>query len=371
MLWQLLPPNRRREAFFSSASERRRRQLGQVNVPSELRDALTKLVRIVDVAVDEAEVSAACNAAGDWARASGALYCELAFRQAAALAQPRDVALALAVARLARDLNQMRRAETWFRRTIKAARLGKQWELYIRAYLGLGTMYNRLGNGPAAKAVMERALNAARRQRLRQLAGEAHHDLFHVWVGLRDLRRAYEHASSARSCYADAHQHLVRLAADLGILSIKVGTPGRAIPLLQLVIPQIPDPNIGAMLLAQLTRAAAELQNRPLYEAVRRDFYSASDIRDPWHKAECHAILASADLAMLERERAREEAMMAAKFAEQVSATEIKQYAETIIALIASADDGTGLRTTALPETPGVARFADRLADELCAAVSG
>lgn len=369
MLWLLLPPNRRAATFSTSGGDTRRAQLAQINVPSELYEPLAILLSIWDEPACEAEVSAGCLAIAEWARGSGALYSELAFRQAAALAHAEDVQLSLATARLARDLSQPQRAETWFRRTIKLARLKKEWESYIRAYLGLGTMYNRVGNGPAAKAVMERGLNAARRWRLHQLAGEAHHDLFHVWADLGNLRQAYEHASAARACYTQSPDHLFRLAADLGILSIKVGAPGRAIPLLQLAIPRIPDSRITALLLAWLTRAAAESHNRRLYEEAREDFFTKSRIGDLWRKVECHSIIAHSDVAMAEWERARQEAVVTLNLAEQISYSEYQIEAETILHSIASADPASSLRKTTPPETPGIARMADGLADGLCEAV--
>lgn len=77
-------------------------------------------------------------------------------------------------------------------------------------------------------AVTRRALNAARRSGLHELAGEAHHHLFHVWADLGDLRRAYEHARSARELFGEAHHLLYRLAADLGRVTAKVGTPAES-----------------------------------------------------------------------------------------------------------------------------------------------
>ena len=177
MLWLLLPPARRAVAFDDVGGPSRRRRVVPNDLPQELRRPLSILARVRDA--NDANISDACLAVADWARNTGARETELAFRQAAALAHPTDIGLSLGTARLARDLSHLRRAETWFRRAIKLARLGKDWEAYIRGYLGLGLMFSRAGNGPAAKAVMERALNTARRWRLRPLAGEAHHQIFH------------------------------------------------------------------------------------------------------------------------------------------------------------------------------------------------
>jgi len=372
MLWLMLPPALRRDSFPSAEAQFRYLHVENSDVPEELRQPLRKLAEVRTNEADQEEVGVVCLSIADWARDNSARETELAFRQAAALARTSDIVLSLAIARLARDLSHLRRAETWFRRTIKLARLSKDWETYIRGYLGLGLMYSRTGNGPAAKAVMERALNAARRWRLRPLAGEAHHQIFHVWADQGDLRRAYEHAKSARTCYGDAHPLLIRLAADLGVLSVKIGRPTRAIPLFQSLLPRMPEPTDTAMLLAYLTRAGAESQNRSLYEGMRQEFNrSVSGIGSLWRMAECHAIIARADLSLCEWDRAREQALITLNLAERTAYTEYQVEAETILKSIASADTSTGIEESAPPlETPGVARIADDLAEDLCHAVT-
>lgn len=372
MLWLMLPPSGRREAFSGTAQKLRRLHVEYRDVPQELQEPVGKLVEACYHEAAQEEICVACLIVAEWARDNGTREAELGFRQAAALARASDSALSLATAKLARDLSHLRRAETWFRRAIKVARLSKDWDTYIRAYLGLGLMYSRAGNGPAARAVMERALIAARRWRLRPLAGEAHHEIFHLWADLGDLRRAYEHAKSARTCYGDAHPLLIRLAADLGVLSVKVGAPARAIPLFQSLLPRMPDPADTTMLHAYLARAAAESHNRSLYEAMRQDFdRSVCETRNLWRTAECHAIIARADLAMCEWDRAREQAAITLRLAEQISYREYQVEAETILEAIASATTSTGQRMNTLPsETPGVARIANDLADELCHAVT-
>ena len=214
MLWLLLPAERRKRAFSPGARAVRARQLPN-DAPRDLAGHLTLLLGICDGSIGPEQVSAVCVAVASWARANGALQTELDYWQAAALAAPEDAVLALTTATLASDQGELGRAETWYRRTIKLARVKKEWDTYVRAYLGLGTMYNSQENGPAAKAVMERALKAALRWRLRDLAGEAHHHLFYVWTGFGNLRRAYEHAASARKHYGEGHPLLGRLTADV------------------------------------------------------------------------------------------------------------------------------------------------------------
>jgi len=126
------------------------------------------------------------------------------------------------------------------------------------------------------------------------------------------------------------------------------------------------------MLLAYLTRAGAESQNRSLYEGMRQEFNrSVSGIGSLWRMAECHAIIARADLSLCEWDRAREQALITLNLAERTAYTEYQVEAETILKSIASADTSTGIEESAPPlETPGVARIADDLAEDLCHAVT-
>ena len=374
MLWLVLPPQRRHEAFSLGAIAPRLTELSRSGAPADLSQHLTDLLRVCGGEITMDELAKSCLGVADWARTFGLLHTELAYRQAAALALPRDPALSLTTARLARDLLEHRRAETWFRGTIKLARLQKDWTIYIRAHLGLGTMYGRLGNGPAAKAVTERALRTAERWRLRQLAGEAHHDLFHVWADLGDERRAMEHAWSAHALYGKSQPHHCRLAADFGVYSVKNGAPRRAVPLFQSLLPKMPEVTATAMLLAHLAQAAAQSDQRTLYATVRAQFLRAdSAVKDEWRRAECHLHLAYADVAMSEWERARSSAQISASLAAHVGAAEVEMKAEEILSRAASVGTTDSPPPTLLQreETPGLSRLADSLAAALCQAVAG
>ena len=374
MLWLLLAPNRRDRPFSAEDRGSRALQLANSEAPPELAESLTRLLSIGEGEIRQEDVSAACLAIATWAHANGAFQTELAFRQAAALALPDDMALSLATARLARDQAQHRRAETWFRRAIKIARVKKDWTTYIRAYLGLGTMYSRLGNGPAAKAVIDRALNAARRWRLRQLAGEAHHDLLHVWVDAGDLRRAYEHARNAELHYRAApKQLLARLAGDIATLWLRVGAARRAFPVFESVIPLSDDVGLRAVWSAQLVRCEALCGRRDSYLPLREAAMVAiAQSPDPWRSAEARVVLAWADLTLGEWEHAASIAESALTLALQIGATEVQAYAEQARA-DAWAHRREGARVELLvdlPETPGLSRVADSMAGDLLEAVA-
>jgi hypothetical protein len=374
MLWLVLPPNRRDQAFAPGSRELRASQLRKSDAPLELRGYLSAILRICDGEIGSDEVGAACLAIATWARTNGALHTELAYRQAAALASPNEAVLSLATARLSRDLALHRRSETWYRHSIKLARTNKDWNTYIRAYLGLGRMYDRLGNGPAAKAVMERALKAALRWRLRQLAGEAHHDLFHVWAPL-DLRVAYEHARSAEVNYRSAPKELLaRLAGDVATIWVRVGAGRRAFEVFQSVLPFADDRGLRAIWAAQLVRCATTSELASEYERLR--VAALADIAqspDPWRSAEAQLIVSWADLAVGEWDRAALMAESALTVAIRLGAGEIQAFAERAIS-DALARDPEGSKGDSLGverlETPTISRMADEMAGSICEAVA-
>lgn len=133
----------------------------------------------------------------------------------------------------------------------------------------------------------------------------------------------------------------------------------------------MPDATDTAMLLAYLALAAAETQNRLLYETMRSEFdNSARANKNLWRMAECHAIVARADLAACEFGRAREEALLTLHLAERTCYAEYEVEAEAILHAIASANRSGHGENTPHPETPGIARIADDLAHDLCHAVT-
>jgi hypothetical protein len=374
MLWLMLPPQRRYDAFSPDAIRLRLAELGRCGAPAEVTPHLINLLRICNDDISQDDACTACLGVAAWARGEGALRTELAFRQAAALARVHDATLSLATARLAREASQHRQAETWFRRTIKVSRQTKDWHTYVRGNLGLGMMYYRLGNGPAAKAVMERGLKAANRWRLRQLAGEAHHDLFHVLAPI-DLRQAYQHAHSAEVKYRDAPPELLaRLAGDVATIWVRVGAGRRAFSLFESVIPYANEPGLRAVWSAQLLRCAATSGLSDKYEPLRGAALAAiSESPNPWRRAEAQLIVSWADLAQGEWGRAATMARNALALAITNGLAEVQSYAEIALA-DAAAQRHEGARGDALnsdsAETPSLSRFADSMAGSIREAVA-
>lgn len=367
MLWLLLAPPHRSRAFGVDAHEPRTVELDTVAVPPELAPSLRTLSEIYRGTISGPDVSSACFGVAGWAELAGAHHTRLEYTQAAALAEPQNAAYSLSTAEHARSVGQFPRAESWFRRTIKLARVTEDHGIYVRGYLGLGTIYQRTGNGPAAKATIERALRNARRWRLRHLTGIAHHDLIEVFSDKGDLRRAYEHARAAEQHY-DSPVYRARLAADVAVLWVRVGATQRAAAVFETILPHAPNEGIRAVWSAWLARSAAACGSVEKYEAAReRVFVAVTRSGDPMRNAEAAIITAWSDLALGAWERAASAAALALREGSRIGAAEVVLAAER--AMEDAAEKRYQDAQAGVIEPPALARLADGLAGTLQEAV--
>lgn len=269
MLYLGAPAAERGALFPAGAGEARRAEIAGCGVDPALWAPLLVVAEMMEAPAEasRARVAHACRALARWAEGD-APATRLAFSQAAALARPGDPRLALATARLARDAADHARAETWFRRAVKLAR-GKDWESYIRAFLGLGIMYYRGGNYPAASVLAGRALRAARRRRLPSLQGDAHHDMFMIAIDTHRMEEAYTHAQAALSAYGAGHPRVPYLAHDVGVFWSQQGRFDLALQVFEGALPHFTAPAAHTRVLANLVRAAAGVGDRARYERGR------------------------------------------------------------------------------------------------------
>lgn len=372
MHW-LLPANSgvgsRAGTRLTDASGIRWRDLAAINPPLELEPHLSTLVRAVEETVGAAEVGHACVGVARWANAATAPYTELAYLQAGAIALPDSLVYALETAKLARELSQYGRSETWFRSTIKRARVVKDRATYVLGYLGLGNLYGRIGNGPAAKVLLELALRQSERWRLRELVGRAHHDLIRVWTELRDLRRAYEHAGQAARYYGDSTVQQVRLAADVATVWLRAGASDRSLAIFETIYPYAPDAGVKAVWAAQLARSVANSGLVERYAEARMCAAAAiGECRDLFRRADAEVQLALADLALERWDAAAAAAESAFRTATAIGAAETQMDAERALEN-ARAHRREGAAEDLL-EPPALSRVADRLARSLQEAVA-
>jgi tetratricopeptide (TPR) repeat protein len=305
-----------------------------------------------------AALTRCCSDVAQWAQERRCFHTALAYMQIVALLSPDNAGAGLRTARLARDVGQYGRAETWFRHSIKTSRRRREWRTFVDAHRGLGTLYLRVGNYPAAHLVFERTLAGAKRWCGALQIGAAHHDLFLVHANLKDVKRAPEQAQEALTALDGAEPAKSRLVADLATFLFDHGHYSRAVDMYLSVVETAPDESTRALRTANLLRATAHAGMRERYESLREVAHSRlAAVAVPKIVAECFVLIASADLAAREWTRAETVARTALTRAEQSGAGEIVFAAEDILRR-ASARDYLAEESEG---SPGFARMAERL----------
>jgi tetratricopeptide (TPR) repeat protein len=266
-LWAALEPKRRR-GYLQDSMERRVELMGGAHLDPTVELPLTTLaitLRGRDPAAPDL-LALLCLQVADWADARGAARTALHFAQAAALAHPEAPAAPLRVGLLALRTDQITRAETWLRRSIGVARRVRDWGAYAAAYAELGNLYRTHRENPVlAEAYLLKALRAARRNRLREIAGRAHHGLFLQKLDAGALDAAERHAGRALRLYRGSHPSLPALHRAMAVLRVRKGEYDRAAATLRRLIPTRTDAE-RAYLFALFARAAAGIGERRTYE---------------------------------------------------------------------------------------------------------
>lgn len=369
MLWVETPESERKAAFDPSGSVPRVEQIKAAGLDEDLWVPTLTLAGVVDdpCGANSRRLLYACQRVVSWAEERGRPATKLAFAQAAALLRPDDAKLALEVARLARELGDQARAESWFRHTVRLTR-ANDWETYVWAYVGLGVLYIRAGNLAGAQTVILRALKTATRHRLRPLAGIAHHHLFHLAAEAGRARTASEHVLAALNFYGPAHPRLPYLVSDLARFWLEIGQFRPSLALFEKVILVLTDTNEQAMVSANSTWAAALAADPETYERLRRRTIAlVRDTEGRSYLDDTYAAIASADLLMNNWQRAAVAAEEAVRLAVAGGNVEVRYKAE-------------GLRDLALaeqipahsPETAaaGFTRHAESLTGDLLNALA-
>src|SRR4051794_20577697 len=124
MFWATAEAQDRGKLFAADAGQHRLEDLLAADVPSGIVDALVAVGRLLSAPETTSgdTIADATRTIADWAEQEGYGSTALSFKQAAALASPRNAAYALAVGRMSRERGEMPRAETWYRHTIMIAR---------------------------------------------------------------------------------------------------------------------------------------------------------------------------------------------------------------------------------------------------------
>lgn len=267
-LWAAVPAADRGGLFSPAAAAARMALLRAAAGEPAVEVPLTTLAALVGdpASATPAVVTLVCREVSRWAEGRGAGETALAYAQAGALASPNDATAAFAVGSLALRWRKLARAETWLRRAIGLARRAEDWLPYAESYVELGELHARRGNPMAARRFLFKSLRAARRHSLLAVRGRALHTLFHLSVEAGVLDEAERFARGAMRAYGRRNPRLPQLVYDISSLWVGRENYGRAIPMLQKLLPMRPEARHRAVTLALLARAAAGAGERKTME---------------------------------------------------------------------------------------------------------
>ncbi|HEX8273331.1 MAG TPA: tetratricopeptide repeat protein [Longimicrobiaceae bacterium] len=277
MGWALTPAAEHPGLFPPGAAAETRRLMREAPVPDELRPALETVCGLFDdpAGADPRGVAEACMRIGEWAERKGdAPATALRFVQAGASCSPNDPRLAYRAGYVARQRASWDLAELWFRHSSTVGRRAHDWEAHARAYSGLGNSYYRQGRYLPAQREHLKALRVAKRHGIRDLQGNAYHDLFGVAIGLQNAEKAEEFGKSAFNAYGAGHRMIPALAHDIAYFWITRGQFHRALPVFQALLPHFQQPENRLRVLATLARAAGGAQERQAFHGAWAEAWS-------------------------------------------------------------------------------------------------
>ncbi|HYR06449.1 MAG TPA: tetratricopeptide repeat protein [Longimicrobium sp.] len=332
--WTATEAGERAALFPAAAADARQAEIAGAGAEPELWAPLLVIQRLVACPcdVDHPRLVHACRAIARWGERRGFTAVQLAFVQAAACLAPEHPRLAYSVGRLARDRGEYARAESWLRKSIRLAR-GADWHTYALAYLSLGTLYQQLGNLPAARSVTLRGYRTSIRRRVRPLQGVALHNLFVLSGEMLDFRRAHEYALAAFRRYGPGHARFPALVHDVGCFWIQNGCFARAADVFESVLPRFARPEDRLLALGNLAHAAAASGRRGVYEASQAESRTLleCDVASPDRAAQVWLNLARGAAALGEHARAEHAARRALDVAAPLRLAQIRLEVEELL----------------------------------------
>ncbi|HEX7240665.1 MAG TPA: hypothetical protein VF263_10385 [Longimicrobiaceae bacterium] len=271
---------------------------------------------------------------GDWMeREERAPRSAVVFYQATLLAVPESVPVAYHVGRLLRSLALHEEAEAWLRHTVEKAAASGDWEHHTLALSGLGNLRRERGDAPGAVRLHRLALGTARKGELRRLEGDALYDLAVMHFERGETGKGMGFARDAVKAYGPGHGQLVRMANDIAWTWMHLHGEARpALVLFQAIEPRVRDPAFRPVLLASITRAAAELEEEDVYEASWLEAYACmlgQDSEDG--HAAAFGQLALASVAAMQLERARRAARLSLDVARRRREPRLAAMAESLL----------------------------------------
>jgi len=280
-LWASVEPEERADLFEPDAARVRLGALLASGVEPALEVSLTTLAALVGSpqTANPEIVSLVCIQVSRWAEERGAFAAAMGFAQAAAQVVPLDASPALAAGALALRWRRSARAETWLRRTVGLARRRRQWEAYAQAFVELGGLYLRRGQGAQAHRFFVQGLRAARRHGLIAVRGAALHGMLNLAVEAGSLDDAERYARGAMRAYGRGNPRRPELVHDVAYLLVRRESYAEAVPMLQKLLPTRVEAVERALTLAILARAAAGAEDMDLYQESWLDAWAVINRR--------------------------------------------------------------------------------------------
>ena len=336
MLWSTSEPAERTRTFSAAAREDGTTldDLLTADADPRLRSGLRTLQQLVRQpgAMREDQVARACRQLSEWADQEGRLQTALAFAQNAALAAHADPGAAFWVGTVAVRLNDHARAEVWFRRAIGLARRSRDWRMYSRAFGGLGNLYMRRGNLPAARRLHTRALRGARRGGMRREQAAALHDLFGVAVETGQPIEAERLARQALEAYGMRSGRVHVLAHDVAYFWMERGHFARSLAVFQAVLPLVRKPIERLFVLADIVRAAGGTGQTDIAVSAGDEVWRLVHEPDLEHAA-ARALLETARgfISLGQTDKAEAAARNAAAYAQRFRESKVRFAAESLL----------------------------------------
>jgi tetratricopeptide (TPR) repeat protein len=365
LMWAETPAAERR-ALCAGGAQELSAPPGRAPLPQELTDAIRQLcaVRTEPGRVRPPVVSRACGAVSAWAEREEHTGTALLWARAAASVYPPNVAAAYRVGILARRRADYPTAEAWLQHAGSMARRHGNWYGFVLSLNSLGNLHAQHGEFDQARAHLAKALFAARRprgrvaggrKRLRIREGYVLHDLMTVSFDMGDFPRAERYAAEAFERMPAGSRRLPVLAHDVAVLWMQRGYFGRALPVLQAVLPFIRDQHERVLACCNLARCAGTDADRDVYARAAAEVWGlvgdasagsvpaivftnlargAAGLR-LWEEAE-HAALLAAEAAA-----ARQEADQVAAVPPLLESIRLHRYADTVPAPSSGAEERT------------------------------
>lgn len=257
-------PVERRPKLFPSKSGRHvaeRRTEALHEAPASLRRSLRGLMRITgNRPAEDHEVALACEEIAMWAQEEGFGHTAVHFAEAAAHINPTDPYFAFVAGRTNRFTGEPWRGEVYYSRAIRHAYRLQNWDVYVRANLGLGRLHADRGRVRLATKHYFSAARAALDQGHDWLAAQTYHDLFPLHYELGDIKKAHELARKALATYPHHHERYPVAVHDFLLLLILERHFAEAWPLLEKLVQAPLRSHDQVLVWGTIARTAGSLQ---------------------------------------------------------------------------------------------------------------